>query len=124
MNIIGIDAYDSGVPAGEPRWSRLYNQLDGIEDVLRFAQANGKPVSLPEWGLEPPGVGTLGGGDDPAYINGIANVVRTNDVAYQSYLYNHESAGLLNSSPLSLAAYRRHFGGGGDSVGAPVGSGV
>jgi beta-mannanase len=117
VDIIGIDAYDAGVPLGQDRWTRIYTQRDGIRDVLNFAKAHGKPVSLPEWGLAQPNAKSLGGGDDPAYINGIAAVVRDSPVAYQSYFYNHDSAQLLNSSPRSLAAYRRHFGAHGDSTG-------
>lgn len=112
VNIIGIDAYDGGVPVGQSRWSRLYNQADGIREVLRFAAAHGKPVSFPEWGLTPRGPATLGGGGDPAYIDDIAGIVRDNRVAYQSYFYNHESANLLTSSPSALAAYIQNFGGG------------
>ncbi len=120
VNIVGIDAYDSGVPVGEDRWTRIYTQPDGIRDVLRFAKAHGKPVSLPEWGLAPADAKSLGGGSDPAYIDGIAGVVRDNAVAYQAYFYNHDSAQLLDTSPPSLAAYRRHFGAHGDSIGAPT----
>jgi Glycosyl hydrolase family 26 len=118
VNIIGIDAYDSGVPAGENRWTRIYTQPDGIRDVLQFAKAHGKPVSLPEWGLAPADAHSLGGGDDPAYIDRIASVVRDNPVAYQSYFYDHQSAQLLAGSPRSLSAYRKHFGAHGDSSGA------
>jgi beta-mannanase len=120
VNIIGIDAYDSGVPVGENRWHRIYTQRDGIRDVLQFAKDHGKPVSIPEWGLAPADTDTLGGGDDPAYVNGIASVVRNNPVAYQSYFYNGHSAIVLDQSPLSLAAYRRHFGQTGDATGKPT----
>jgi Glycosyl hydrolase family 26 len=118
VNIIGIDAYDSGVPAGANRWATIYNQSEGIRDVLAFARAHGKPVSIPEWGLWEPGPTTLGGGDDAAYVNGIASVVRHNPVAYQAYFYNLASRSLLQSGSHSLSAYRSHFGGDGDSVGA------
>jgi hypothetical protein len=117
VDIVGIDAYDSGVPAGAPRWRRIYTEPDGIGQVLAFAAAHHKPVSLPEWGLAPPAAGSLGGGDDPGYIDGIAAVVRANPVAYQSYFYNLDAGALLRASPHSLAAYRRHFGARGDSVG-------
>jgi hypothetical protein len=120
VDIVGIDAYDAGVPAGENRWSRIYNQTDGIRDVLRFAAAHGKPLSIPEWGLWTSGPGTLGGGGDPAYIDGIGGVVRNNRVAYQAYFYNHDAATLLANSPWSLESYRRHFGGGSDSVRDPA----
>jgi Glycosyl hydrolase family 26 len=120
VNIIGIDAYDSGVPVGDNRWTRVYTQPDGIRDVLQFAKAHGKPVSFPEWGLAPADAHSLGGGNDPTYIDGMAQVVRNNRVAYQAYFYAHDSAQLLADSARSLAAYRRHFGARGDSAGSPL----
>ncbi len=105
---------------GQDRWTRVYTQDDGIRDVLQFARAHGKPVSIPEWGLAPADARSLGGGDDPGYVDGIARVVRNNRVAYQAYFYHLDSELLLDRSPLSLAAYRRQFGAGGDSAGAPV----
>lgn len=119
VNIIGIDAYDAGVPAGENRWETIYGQKDGIKQVLQFAAANNRPVSIGEWGLWEPGSDTLGGGDDPTYVNDIAGVVKHNRVDYQSYFYNLAPAMLLTDSPMSLAAYRKHFGGGGDTTGTP-----
>jgi hypothetical protein len=113
VNIIGVDAYDSGVPVGADRWSKIYTQPDGIDDVLRFAAAHGKPVSFPEWGLWTSGsAGGFGGGGDPAYIDGMAGVVKSNAIAYQSYFDSLASATLLADSPPSLAAYRESFGGG------------
>lgn len=120
VDIVGIDAYDSGVPVGQDRWTRLYGQRDGIGDVVRFARAHGKPVSIPEWGLAPADAQSLGGGDDPDYIDRIAGVVRREPVAYQAYFFNHDAARLLAGSSRSLAAYRRHFGGGGDLTGTPT----
>jgi hypothetical protein len=117
VDIIGIDAYDSGVALGLNRWSEIYNRPDGIRDVLHFAGTHGKPMSFPEWGLlnrEPP---TLGGGDDHAYINGIARIVRRKRVAYQSYFDKYDSAVLLTKGSSSLVSYRRHFGRRGDSLG-------
>jgi hypothetical protein len=120
VNIIGVDSYDSGVPLGEPRWSTIMDASGGLADVIAFARAHDKPISLPEWGLDSPGAEYLGGGDDPTYVNGIAALVRANTVAYQSYFFNENSAAVLRSSPRALAAYRRAFGAGGDSVGAPT----
>jgi hypothetical protein len=60
----------------------------------------------------------LSGGDDPAYVDGIAGVVRNNPVAYQSYFYKYEFATQLADGPGSLASYRSHFGARGDSVGS------
>jgi hypothetical protein len=120
VDIIGIDAYDSGVPSGQPRWATIYDRPLGIHDVERFAAAHRKPLSIPEWGVAPIGF-QLSGGDDAAYVDGIASVVRNNNVAYQSYFSNHQWATQLATGPSSLAAYVRHFGNKGDSTDiAPV----
>jgi glycosyl hydrolase family 26 len=116
VDIVGIDAYDVGVPPGQNRWTTLYNSPDGIGDVVRFARAHGKPLSFPEWGIGPQGGAQQAGGDDPAYVNGIARVVRKNDTAYQAYFYSGAYQAQLKRSPRSLAAYRRHFGANGDSA--------
>src|SRR4051812_37978882 len=117
VDIVGIDAYDSGVqPTVADRWSTIWSRTGGVRDVLSFATAHGKALSIPEWG-----VGTadqsLAGGDDAAYVDGIAGVVRDNRVAYQAYFSNYQWATQLANGPLSLAAYRRHFGVDGDAVG-------
>jgi Glycosyl hydrolase family 26 len=110
VDIAGIDAYDGNVPAGQDRWKAFYGQPDGIGDVARFAREHHKQLSIPEWGLLPPGGSGRGGGDDPAYVNGIASVVRDNDVAYQSYFFAQASRTQLDVSPRSKAAFRRAFG--------------
>jgi hypothetical protein len=116
VDYVGVDAYDSGVAAGLPRWSTLYSRPGGIADVLAFAKQHHKKLSIPEWGLAPSG-SQLGGDSDPSYIDGIAKVVRQNDVAYQCYFYKYDYATLLAGQPPSLAAYKKHFGKHGDSVG-------
>jgi Glycosyl hydrolase family 26 len=116
VDIVGIDAYDAGVPTNQPdRWNYLYTRTDGIRDVERFAAAHGKPMSIPEWGVGPAS-SNLSGGDDAAYVDGIARVVRDNRLAYQAYFYNYDWATQLATGPLSLAAYIAHFGIGGDSL--------
>jgi Glycosyl hydrolase family 26 len=115
VDIIGIDAYDSGIGSGLQRWPIIYGNRIGIGDVLGFATAHHKPLSIPEWGVAPTTT-QLSGGDDPGYVDGIASVVRNNDVAYQAYFYNHDWATQLATGVGSLASYRRHFGAGGDSV--------
>lgn len=118
VDIIGVDAYDSGNigNTAASRWNYVDTGPDGIETVANFAKAHGKPFSIPEWGV---GVdsGLDGFGDDPTFVKGIANVVRTTDTAYQCYFYNYGNATELATGPLSLAAYRRNFGPHGDSKG-------
>ncbi len=109
---IGIDLYDEGLPATvTDRWTALYNQPGSLGTVLSFAQAHGKPISIPEWGVGPATV-QEGGGDDPGYVQGLASVVATDNVAYQSYFFNGSWAQGLASYPNSLAAYQAGFGAG------------
>jgi len=116
VDIVGIDAYDSGVKSRTGRWRTVYGRRNGLRDAIRFARRHHKPLSIPEWGVGTPGLGSLAGGDDPSYVDGIAKVVRTKRVAYQSYFYAHEWADQFTTGTRSLASYRRHFGAAGDSV--------
>jgi hypothetical protein len=112
VDIIGIDAYDgvfSGdekYPNAQARWRALYNEPDGLATVIAFARANGKPMSIPEWGLVPTTTAG-GGGDDPAYIEGLASVIDHDNVEYDSYFGS--SVLTLFDAPLSLASYKRYF---------------
>lgn len=119
VNIVGVDAYDVGVQGAANRWPILYGRRGGLGDVVRFARAHHKQLSIPEWGIQQAGGKSMAGGDDPAYVDGIAAVVRRNDVAYQSYFYSGPFATQLGSGPRSLAAYKRHFGSAGDSAPPP-----
>jgi Glycosyl hydrolase family 26 len=118
VNIVSVDAYDNGnlgTTAGA-RWNEIYNGLDGIGTVVKFAKAHGKSIAIPEWGVAPVSDDN-GFGDDPTFVNGIASVVRDNKTAYQSYFYKYGNATQLADGPGSLAAYRRDFGMHGSSVG-------
>lgn len=111
VDIIGIDAYDNGVygrglgPA--QRWQDLSTEADGIDAVAAFAAAHAKPLSIPEWGLAPAGTDG-GGGDDAAYVQGLASVIAHNDVTYNSYFDTGPEPGLLplRDAPAALAAYK------------------
>jgi hypothetical protein len=116
VDIIGIDAYDSGVRGRANRWRTIYNRPGGVLDAIRFARAHHRPLSIPEWGVGPRGRSSLAGGDDPSYVDGIARVVRNNRVAYQSYFYAHEWGRQLARGRRSLRSYRKHFGAHGDSL--------
>ncbi len=110
VNEIGIDLYDEGLsPTVTDRWSALYNEPGSLGTVLAFAEAHGKPISIPEWGVGPATV-QEGGGDDPGYVQGVASVVANDNVAYQSYFFNGPWAQGLASYPNSLAAYQTAFG--------------
>jgi hypothetical protein len=120
VDIIGDDVYDSGVASGTSfaaRWSAVGSSPGGLQDLIAFAGAHGKPIAIPEWGVGVPNSSNLAGGDDPAYVQGIAAVVADNDVAFQTYFYAHEWATQLQTGPLSLAAYQAAFGDRGYGVG-------
>jgi hypothetical protein len=121
VDVIGADVYDGLAPnlqASTPaeRWKVLTTQPGGLSQLIAFARSHHKPLSIPEWGLMSSG-SKGGGGDDTYFVHAIAGVVRNNVVAYQSY-FDASSGGvmLLSDAHSSLAAYRSHFGGGGDAV--------
>jgi beta-mannanase len=112
VDIIGIDAYDDtgvSIPAvGQSgRFHALASEPDGLYAVEAFAVANGKPLSIPEWGT----LSTRG--DDAAYVTSMANLVASDDVAFQTWFNaGVEDVYQLNpaQAPLSLAAYVAAFG--------------
>jgi hypothetical protein len=116
VDIIGIDQYDgsgdSNLPAsGTARWNYLENEADGLTTVKAFAAANNKPMSIPEWGTSS-AAQPAGGGDDGAYVSGMAGFIASNNVAYQSYFdANDDNILPLDPSlaPLTVAAYIAAF---------------
>jgi hypothetical protein len=124
VDIIGDDVYDSGVqPTVTDRWSRISGQGGGLNQLLAFAQAHGKPISIPEWGVGPTDQ-SLAGGDDPSYVANLAHVIATSDTAYECYFFKYGWATQLQTGPLSLAAYRAAFGDGGYATGTDDGLGI
>jgi hypothetical protein len=118
VNSIGIDAYDWDFanPNASPqeRWNTILNEPGGLQDVANFASQQGKPFSVPEWGLvqsESAGGTSPGGGDDPYYINQMAAFMNNNNTAFQSY-FDTAGGGVgttLEQNPQSDAAYIADF---------------
>ena len=109
VDIIGIDAYDSlvsgqQVPPGRERWRLLSREPGGIEQLVQFAKAHGKALSVPEWGeVAPP----AGGGDDPYYMKQMARLFKKDHVVYESYFDEDEGGTLrLGEIPQSLRVYQ------------------
>lgn len=75
VDIIGMDAYDR--PQGLSFQDQV-NEPYGLRDHAKFARERGKPISFPEWGL-------FENGDDPDYIRGMADWMRSNDTVYSTY---------------------------------------
>jgi hypothetical protein len=113
VDMIGIDVYDSGMP-GNPRdpavrWTRLNHEPGGLAQIVAFARWHGKPLSVPEWGVVNASGGGLG--DDPAYVTGIADTIKDNNVVYQAY-FNRAVGGVmvLKDAPRSLQLWVKYFG--------------
>jgi hypothetical protein len=108
VDIIGLDAYDASCVSSSPvTFSQLANEPDGLASVEAFATSQGKPMSLPEWGLF-----ASAGGDNPGYISGIGSMVANGNFAFEAYF----DAGAQNTlelgsgTPLSTAAFQQSFG--------------
>ncbi|HLI61625.1 MAG TPA: glycosyl hydrolase [Solirubrobacteraceae bacterium] len=117
VDIIGVDVYDDGNigTTGTARWSTLMNAGDGLGQIVSFAAAQGKPISIPEWGVNTVAGG--GFGDDPTFVQGIASLVASHPTAYQSYFYKYGQQTQLAPGTQSLAAYQAAFGANGYALG-------
>ncbi|MGH3733192.1 MAG: glycosyl hydrolase [Acidimicrobiales bacterium] len=114
VDIMGLDLYDVGcdTPNVPLTFPQLSSEPAGLTRFEAFANAHGKPMSLPEWGLV-----SAPSGDDPAYVDGIGETIANGDFAFESY-FNVSGVGnpglsvlpLGPSTPLSLVAYQQWFG--------------
>lgn len=110
VDIMGLDLYDVDclTPNTAVTYSQLANEQYGLASFEAFANGQGKPMSLPEWGLS-----STPSGDDVGYVNGIASAVNNGNFAFQEY-FDTGSGGTLpidsGSAPLSAAAYGKVFG--------------
>lgn len=110
VDILGLDLYDVAceTPYTRVTFHQLSDEQAGLKDFEAFADAQGKPMSLPEWGLS-----SIPAGDDPAYINGIGAMVARGNFAFETYF---DAGGLGKNLPLtaktpeSLLAFRKWFG--------------
>ena len=119
VDVIGVDFYDAW-PAypTQSAWDGDYDATQnggprGIGSWLAFAQAHGKPLSLPEWGLSNDGGGG-GGADDPLFIQNIFSFLQTNaaHIAYEAY-FNLQDPGFIilpaGKNPNGSAKYKSLF---------------
>ena len=120
VDIVGADIYDSTTTGGRSQPSRWQHELagaNGVNALFDFAAAHGKPISIPEWGLitatKPDGAG-----DDPYFVNRIADLVRQRTVRYQGYFETQPASGVFGTSPRSLAAWIARYGAHGDARGS------
>ena len=78
VDLVGTDIYDwyggpdytyphtaSGQLDHDAKWRQILTQSGGLDWIARFSQLTGKPIAIPEWGLD---FHSFGGQDDPAFI--------------------------------------------------------
>ncbi len=110
VDILGLDLFDASCLFSRPvTFAQLANEPAGLAHFEAFATAQGKPMSLPEWGLAP-----TPAGDDPGYIDGIGSTVASGDFAFETYfdanVIIRPYLPLGSRTPLSLAAFQKWFG--------------
>jgi len=130
VDYIGLDLYDqawgnygspgcNGATCQQEEFNTFLTEQNGLNWLAGFAAAEGKPIVLPEWGLgtfNPTDLnGTyqdeeVGGGDDPTFINGVAQWIRQNNVDEATFWQFQQSRISPISNPLSDAAFITDFG--------------
>lgn len=115
VDIIGMDIYNTSwnPTTPEQRWRLKRDSSFGLAWQRAFAKERDKPVSFPEWGTgkRPDG---RGGGDDPYFIERMAEWLSTSDLAYHNYWdypapdFNARLSD--GSKPLAEAAFLEFFG--------------
>ena len=109
VDIMGLDFYDldCDTPSTAVNFTQLTNEPYGLASFESFANAQGKAMSFPEWGLS-----ATPNGDDPAYIDGIGAAVANEDFAFEAY-FDAGAQGMMmlgSSTPLSVTAFQKWFG--------------
>jgi len=90
VDIIGLDYYNAlGENARhlspQEAWELRKKAPHGLDWHKKFATKHDKPMSYPEWGTGKRKKDNLGGGDDPYFIEKMAEWIASNNVAYHNY---------------------------------------
>ena len=91
VDIVGMDIYGRYyLPADADEahdWNTSLTSVNGLDWLVSFSQSHGKAFSLPEWGTGEWffNDGGTGRGDDPVFVDDIANFLKTNHAVYSNY---------------------------------------
>ena len=129
VDLIGMDVYDTdwGTYTGATaEFNTMVTEPYGLDWLASFAGAHGKPITFPEWGL---GWGAsnaggavvaagqqVSGGDDPTFINDMANWSATHNVLESTFWDYGTSSVAGGANPNTLAALAQDYGPGGGST--------
>ena len=114
VDVIGVDAYDNqwNHVSDASSWEHFHAQPGGLDDWYAFAQQHGKPLSVPEWGLD-----KTGGADNPVFMQAMFSWFQSHaaGLAYESYF--NEQADYIRSAlegpdenPNAAATYAHLWG--------------
>jgi hypothetical protein len=120
VDIVGMDIYDNSwniYPGASAEFQDFSTQTWGLNWLVSFGAAHGKPLAIPEMGLgsgpSAPnsgpivGNGQLSGGDDPTFITDMLNWVAQNNVVNVAY-WDYQSSTIQNGqNPATAAALRQ-----------------
>jgi hypothetical protein len=100
VDMMGMDTYDQP-PGGN--FDDFVSQPLGLGAQVDFAQAHGKPVSYPEWGLRR-------FGDRPEYVQAMLNWMESQNAVFQTITdYCPSGVYECQANPKSAQVYRRHY---------------
>ncbi len=128
VDVMGCDIYDSRASGqGNPAAKGTATRGPSLQDTLAFARAHGKPLVVPEWGLDH----TYGRGDQPDFIRAMYDFFDANakDIAVE--IYFNEGASDIKSAlwepelnPRSAEEYASIWRGKGKAGQGPTASGA
>jgi Glycosyl hydrolase family 26 len=111
IDFVGFDVYDQSWNSncfflGDPNnsvttaqstcvFNDILSQPEGLNWLVSFAQAHGKPVGIPEWGLAIRTDGH-GLGDDPTFISNMRGWMASNNIAFGSY-FNYDTPAMKSA---------------------------
>jgi len=111
VDVLGCDIYDDkhgGV--GNPMAKGHVSKGPSLNDTLEFAKQHGKPLVVPEWGLDR----NYGSGDNPTFITNMYKFFDDNAEHIALEIYFNEGGGDIKSSlwepnqnPKAAAEYAR-----------------